>query len=723
MLPLRVLIRAALAGLVAFTVVAVRPPCLDTDGDGVCNADDECLGDDATGDPDADGICTDLDPCLGDNATGDSDADQVCDDRDRCLGLDRSGDSDLDDVCDDRDQCLGDDALGDADGDGSCDDRDRCTGDDRTGDADRDGICNDLDRCIGKDATLDADRDGVCDNLDLCRGEDPQGDSDGDRVCDDEDLCLGDDASGDADGDGICSDRDVCLGQDATGDGDGDGVCDDRDQCLGDDASGDEDYDGICADQDSCLGINHHGDSDGDGLCNDLDPCDDTLVASLDHCTLADPLPYNACRGHARMWEGRHTGFVTCPDGQVNRLFATTGWLPSTYVPPDPPMPLAGDACTTHADCTDGLYGSCERPNYTTVYPAVCMYACGSDDDCGDTEICQPPLSSWFGAMDHGVCIRAYCTDAHDCDSWECGYKRNAVDCGSGLPPGPTLMTCRSAADECRVDDDCDIIRWPSSSSSSRHDVCVGSSSGFHCGTVVNGCGRPMYDVPGVAITGPVQPGAGWTTPIDVSAVDPATRRELAAYWMRIAALEHASVASFARHALELLSLGAPAQLMADVAQAQLDEVAHAELAFGLATAYGGRPVRPGAVAAPPPRRAIEDIFRGVLAEGCIGETVAAAEAALGATRATDPAVAAVYRRIADDETRHAELAWRTARWMLASWPELGAILTELEAHAPTGGVSPGRLAAHGVVDAAELRELRGHVWLEVIEPCLRHAG
>ena len=135
----------------------------DDDADGICNAGDICVGNDATGDTDNDGICNDQDICLGADATMDTDMDGVCDNMDLCAGDDATGDTDNDGVCDDRDQCLGDDAMGDVDGDAVCDDVDACQGDDTTGDSDNDGLCDDIDLCQGDDATGDANMNGICD--------------------------------------------------------------------------------------------------------------------------------------------------------------------------------------------------------------------------------------------------------------------------------------------------------------------------------------------------------------------------------------------------------------------------------------------------------------------------------------------------------------------------------------------------------------------------------
>ena len=56
---------------------------------------------------------------------------------------------------------------------------------------------------------------------------------------------------------------------------------------------------------------------------------------------------------------------------------------------------------------------------------------------------------------------------------------------------------------------------------------------------------------------------------------------------------EQASVASFARFSLDLLSVGAPADLVDDAHDAAKDEIQHAKLAFGLASFYLGETVQP----------------------------------------------------------------------------------------------------------------------------------
>ena len=118
--------------------------CPDADGDGSCDAIDDCDGP-GPDDADGDGTCDGEDPCFG--AGADSDTDGVCDNLDECQGDDATGDLDADGTCDDSDACYG--AGADGDGDGLCDDVDLCSGDNTTGDDDSDAVCDGGDPCVG----------------------------------------------------------------------------------------------------------------------------------------------------------------------------------------------------------------------------------------------------------------------------------------------------------------------------------------------------------------------------------------------------------------------------------------------------------------------------------------------------------------------------------------------------------------------------------------------
>jgi hypothetical protein len=56
---------------------------------------------------------------------------------------------------------------------------------------------------------------------------------------------------------------------------------------------------------------------------------------------------------------------------------------------------------------------------------------------------------------------------------------------------------------------------------------------------------------------------------------------------------------------------------------------------------------------------------RAAVLANLLGETVAAIEANEESLSEADPAVARALARIAEDEARHAALAWRTVAWMV----------------------------------------------------------
>ncbi|WP_437904614.1 ferritin-like domain-containing protein [Sorangium sp. So ce327] len=216
-------------------------------------------------------------------------------------------------------------------------------------------------------------------------------------------------------------------------------------------------------------------------------------------------------------------------------------------------------------------------------------------------------------------------------------------------------------------------------------------------------------------------------------------RETLAGGWLRSALEEHASVASFARFALDLMAHGAPSSLVEAAHIAALDEVGHARLGFSLAAAYRGGPVGPAAFPMPPAVPIAADLAalaRAAAEEGCVGETVAAVIAAEQRARAEDPAVRAALEVIAEDEARHAELAWLTVAWAIGAGgePVRRAVAEVFEAAAaslgrpPPPGAEPGggraaALAAHGHLGVAEARALQGAALAQVVLPSARALG
>jgi hypothetical protein len=303
-------------------------------------------------------------------------------------------------------------------------------------------------------------------------------------------------------------------------------------------------------------------------------------------------------------------------------------------------------------------------------------------------------------------------------------------------PPGTCIATatgysttpafaCQTPSDSCGGNADC-------KADGGTYMVCGYSNSRHEC-IVPCEVGRPFL-VCGKARTADVEPRADWQGGILDPALDgfEAEQREvLGREWARMGAMEHASIAAFARFALQLLALGAPASLVERTHDAMRDETLHAKMCFALASRYAGRPVGPGRLSV---GGALSDLGREAILittilEGCVGETVAAVEAAEALACAQDPAVCQVLSKIAEDEMRHAELAWQYVRW--ATWQDedlramavstVASVVGEARlAVRATGPDSNDRLLRFGILPENFRRDIRARVLLEVVAPCAR---
>ncbi|MCB9792525.1 MAG: ferritin-like domain-containing protein [Alphaproteobacteria bacterium] len=145
-----------------------------------------------------------------------------------------------------------------------------------------------------------------------------------------------------------------------------------------------------------------------------------------------------------------------------------------------------------------------------------------------------------------------------------------------------------------------------------------------------------------------------------------------AAWLARAARAEAGSAIAFSQLRAELLQHDAPDALLARCAAAARDEIAHARQVRRLAVTRGAR-VLPAAQVRFPPRD-LEAIAVENAVEGCVGETWAALQAVHQARMAEDPQIRVAMARIAEDETRHAELARDLHAWFLSRLsPEAGA--------------------------------------------------
>jgi hypothetical protein len=217
----------------------------------------------------------------------------------------------------------------------------------------------------------------------------------------------------------------------------------------------------------------------------------------------------------------------------------------------------------------------------------------------------------------------------------------------------------------------------------------------------------------------------------DVSLLPVATRRALGEAWARDGLFEHASVASFSRFSMELLALGAPADLVRDTHAACIDEVRHTELCLALASAYLGHDVEPSGLpfaSAVVVGADLAAIAAEAALEGCVGETVAAVQAYESLLRATDPAVREVLAVTVEDETRHAELAWRFLAWALGTGgPDVReSVMRAFAGFRPApptaenlDGVDVALFEAHGRIVATDARAIADRALADVVRPCL----
>lgn len=427
----------------------------------------------------------------------------------------------------------------------------------------------------------------------------------------------------------------------------------------------------------------------------------------------ASPVPVTSSVGGA----GPTGGYVRCADGSIHRPSVDECW--SNIDPADgpallgPPLPdgSVNYTCRKNSDCTDKPHGHCEASQTFGLgdTPKVsCVYGCVRDSECGPGEICLcgDPV---------GQCVGARCASDADCSA---GTPCRAGNIFSVCGPVTTQFTCGPL---CVTNADC-----PSTSLSM---ICDNGN----CKTSAV-CGRPFI-VGRAPRLGGLERRNDWggAPSPDVTALPPDVRRTLAEHYSAIGLMEHASVAAFARFSLELLALGAPAELVRLAADALGDEIEHAKLCFGLAAAYGGVAVGPGPLdtAGALENTSLAEKLRTAFIEACLGETCAAVEAAEAAERATDPVVAAVLRRISADETRHAELGWRFAKWALermdtatrsAALRDLSVLagreLGSREAPAPRSEPEA-LLAAHGVLSSSLRAALRTATIREAVLPCL----
>lgn len=201
--------------------------------------------------------------------------------------------------------------------------------------------------------------------------------------------------------------------------------------------------------------------------------------------------------------------------------------------------------------------------------------------------------------------------------------------------------------------------------------------------------GRPLRDGDSVVVAA-TRERTGWAERAELGRDWPAAvRADAAQAWSQEAAFEHASVAAFARLAIDLMVHGAPAELVDAAHVAARDEIRHAQLCYGVASAFAATTLGPAplALSARPTAPTLEALAVECFRDGCVNETVAALSVAEASRRAGTPELRATLAAIAEDEARHAELSYRVLAWALREGgssiaarieDELGVVRAEL---------------------------------------------
>ena len=191
----------------------------------------------------------------------------------------------------------------------------------------------------------------------------------------------------------------------------------------------------------------------------------------------------------------------------------------------------------------------------------------------------------------------------------------------------------------------------------------------------------------------------------ELASLSASERAALAAKWSKDAASEHASIAAFSRLSLQLLALGAPPELVEAAHLAAIDETRHARDAYALASAFAGEAIGPAPLDVTGTLAHVADVTLARLAvetfeDGCINETYASVDAREKHAFYTDGAVHEVLGIVAEDEERHAELAWKIVAWAVRTG---GENVKQALAEAVARAIAAPEHAQHPVFNAVVL--------------------
>lgn len=227
--------------------------------------------------------------------------------------------------------------------------------------------------------------------------------------------------------------------------------------------------------------------------------------------------------------------------------------------------------------------------------------------------------------------------------------------------------------------------------------------------------------------------GLGWQPdPLrpDVAELNWGQRAQAAARWAATGLALHAGAARASRFAVSLLSIAAPARLVEGALSVAGARVRHAQLGFGLASAYADRPIGPRDATPLAPLPSNDAIIDEAISAFCLDATIEAICAAEARAAAEDPAVWDILGTLADDAWAHTRLGWDVIAWAIHTGPpDTEALLrARIDAHIHARRERPffyaeapadPLLLEHGCPSPAARERLEHAVVLQVIAPCI----
>ena len=166
---------------------------------------------------------------------------------------------------------------------------------------------------------------------------------------------------------------------------------------------------------------------------------------------------------------------------------------------------------------------------------------------------------------------------------------------------------------------------------------------------------------------------SNWTHSIVLN-IPESIKSHIIEYWLNSSISEHTSIASFNKHSLELIALGAPSSLLIRCNQAAIDETVHAVLCMSVVSSVSGKQLSDPTTNVAnllPSQPTAKEVMMSVIYDGCINETIAAYSAKVVSYHTEEPTIKKILEKIDMEEMTHALLAFDTLDWIINKHPDL----------------------------------------------------